>query len=445
MRVAYLDEHKLRALMPDMSNDEWERSDFGKYSEADFYSDLASSSDYRADPDLTETVVDRSYETLSWLRDQKVRFVPQYGLSSVMSGGMNVFVGGLAVQVSGGGSGLVNALATSAEVMGVEFLYSHRAVSVDSTRDGYSVSLIGPGSESRTLSARAVIIATGGFEANAEWRARYLGRDWDLARVRGCRYNTGDGIRMALAAGAVSSGNWSGCHAAPIDMNAPDFGASEDSYRYSYPLGIMVNNAGVRFVDEGRGFWQYTYSDLGRVILDQPSQVAWQIFDSRTIPFLRSEYRTKGVTKVSGDSLDQLLDRLGREGVDTRTLASTIKSFNSSTDGESPVSPGELDGRATFGIAPPKSNWATPLSFPPFEAYAVTCGITYTYGGIRVNTRAEVVDVSTSPVPGLYAAGEIVGGLYYHNCPAGVGLTSGATLGRIAGKSAAEHALRQKS
>ena len=162
------------------------------------------------------------------------------------------------------------------------------------------------------IRARAVILAAGGFQANTEWRTRYLGPTWDLAKVRGSRFNTGDGIRMALEVGARPGGNWSGCHAVGWDRNAPEFGdlAVGDGFqKHSYPFGIMVNADGERFVDEGADFRNYTYAKYGRVILNQPGQFAWQIFDQKVVHLLRDEYRIRQVTKVQADTLEELVDQ----------------------------------------------------------------------------------------------------------------------------------------
>ena len=289
----------------------------------------------------------------------------------------------------------------------------------------------------REVRARAVVLACGGFEANPEWRARYLGPGWDLAKVRGTRFNTGDGIRMALDIGAAAAGNWSGCHAVGWERNAPEFGdlAIGDLFqKHSYPLGIMVNALGQRFLDEGADLRNYTYAKYGRIILEQPGQFAWQVFDAKTIPLLRDEYRIKQVTKVAADTLEDLVARL--DGVDGAAALETIRAYNAAVRGEVAFDPSVKDGRRTEGLAVPKSNWANAVDEAPFEAYAVTCGITFTFGGLRIDPQARVMDSDLDPIPGLYAAGELVGGLFYSNYPGGTGLMAGAVFGRIAGASA---------
>jgi tricarballylate dehydrogenase len=282
-----------------------------------------------------------------------------------------------------------------------------------------------------------VILASGGFEANAEWRTRYLGPGWDLAKVRGSRYNMGDGIKMALDIGAVPYGHWSGAHAVAWERNAPTFGdlAVGDGFqKHSYPFGIMVNADGKRFVDEGADFRNYTYAKYGHVILKQPAQFAWQIFDQKVTHLLRDEYRIKQVTKVVGNSIEELAGKL--EGVDARAFVRTVEEYNESVGTTTPFNPNVKDGRTTEGLEFDKTNWANTLDSPPFEAYAVTCGVTFTFGGLRITNDAEVVDTDGEVIPGLYACGELVGGIFYFNYPGGSGLTNGSVFGRIAGASA---------
>ncbi|HXF65390.1 MAG TPA: FAD-binding protein, partial [Burkholderiales bacterium] len=279
-------------------------------------------------------------------------------------------------------------------------------------------------------------------EANPEWRTRYLGPGWELAKVRGTRFNVGDGLRMALEIGACPYGNWSGCHSVSWERHAPEFGdvtRSHDPYRHSYPLSIMVNAEGRRFVDEGADFYNYTYAKYGAEVLRQPGQFAWQVFDAKVKDILRPEYRIKLVTKASARTLEELAQKL--EGVNPEGFLKTVREFNAAVRRDVPFDHTVKDGKCTVGIEPPKSNWAQPLDTPPFEAYATTCGITFTFGGLRINHETgQVYDVNLVPVPGLYCAGEMVGGLFYFNYPSGTGLVSGAVFGRIAGAAAAEAA-----
>jgi tricarballylate dehydrogenase len=287
------------------------------------------------------------------------------------------------------------------------------------------------------ITAKAVIIAAGGFQANSEWRTRYLGPGWDLAKVRGTRFNTGDGIRMALDIGAMPYGNWSGAHAVAWEYNAPEFGdlAVGDAFqKHSYPFGVVINNDGKRFLDEGADFRNYTYAKYGREILNQPGYSAWQLFDAKVDHLLRDEYRIKQVTKVQADTLEELCARM--DGVNTAQALETISEYNAAVDTNTQFDPNVKDGRSTSGLNINKSNWANTLDEGPFQAYNVTCGLTFTFGGLRINDEGQVLDSGLLPIPGLYAAGELVGGLFYGNYPGGTGLTAGAVFGRLAGQHA---------
>jgi len=203
----------------------------------------------------------------------------------------------------------------------------------------------------------------------------------------------------------------------------------------------MLNAAGERFVDEGADFRNYTYAKYGAIILRQPGQFAWQIFDRKVLHLLRDEYRIRQVTKASADTLDALVEKL--DDVDAARALETIRQYNAAVRAEVAFNPNIKDGRCTQGLPVPKSNWANRIDEPPFEAYAVCCGITFTFGGLRITRDAAVLDTDGAPIPGLYAAGELVGGLFYFNYPGGSGLMAGAVFGRIAGDSAGRAARKQ--
>jgi tricarballylate dehydrogenase len=295
------------------------------------------------------------------------------------------------------------------------------------------------------VGAGAVVLACGGFESNPEMRLRYLGPGWDLVKVRGTRFNMGSMLVGALAAGAAPAGHWGGAHASPLDAHAPDVGElslTDRMSRYSYPYCLLVDRDGMRFVDEGEDEVWLTYAKTGWAIRAQKGARAWQIFDQKTIHLLEPRYSTG--TPVEAGSLDDLANKLGISGPG---LAATVAEFNAActpADGE-PVQtfdPFHKDGlRTAPGLTPAKSNWAQPIDRPPYVAYAVTCGITFTYGGLKIDTGAKVISTVDAPLQGLYATGEIAGGFFYHNYAAGSGLMRGATFGRIAGRAAATHAL----
>jgi tricarballylate dehydrogenase len=438
MRVVYNGVEDIKLLIPDLTRQEIATSDFGTYTKDQFFDDMARVTQYRANPDLVELLVTKSFEAACWMRDKGVRFVPIYGRQAFKIDGTFKFWGGLTVESVGGGPGLVQQLTDAARRRDIEIRYEARAIAL--VHDGHSVAgvRVRQGSGEREIHGAAVVLACGGFEANPEWRTRYLGPGWDLAKVRGTRFNAGDGIRMALEIGASPCGNWSGCHAVGWDMNAPEFGdlaVGDQFQKHSYPFAIMVNARGERFVDEGADFRNYTYAKYGRVILEQPNQFAWQIWDKKVKHLQRDEYNIRRITKVTGNTLEELAQKL--DGVDPKAFLATIAQYNKAVRTEIPFNPNVKDGRGTEGLAIPKSNWANTIDEPPFEGYGVTCGLTFTFGGLRITPEAEVVDLDFKPIPGLYAAGELVGGLFYFNYPGGSGLTSGAVFGRIAGNSAA--------
>jgi tricarballylate dehydrogenase len=288
-----------------------------------------------------------------------------------------------------------------------------------------------------TINAAAVVLASGGFEANPEMRTRYLGPNWELARVRGTPYNTGDGIKMAIDVGALPWGHWSGCHSVQWDLNAPWHGdrkVGDNFQKHSYPVGIMVNLRGERFVDEGADFRNYTYVKYGRAVIGQPRRTAFQVFDQKVLDLLREEYRIREVTKAEANTYEELARKLE---IDVAGFVKTVTEFNAAVMKDAPFNPAVKDGKGTRGLAIPKSNWAQPLDKPPYVGYAVTTGITFTFGGLKIDDSARVIDCEQRPIPGLFAAGELVGGLFYHNYPGGAGLMAGSVFGRIAGRSAA--------
>jgi len=438
LRIVYNGAQDLAQLI-ELSKEELERTDFGTYTAEQFLDDMARVTEYRCDPDLTEILVKQSFPTALWMRNKGQRFTAAWGRQAFRIEGRFKFWGGLTLETVGGGPGLVDSLTASAKKNGVEIWYQARATELIADDNGVHGVTVKHKGKTIEVKAKAVVLAAGGFQANAEMRARYLGPGWELAKVRGTRFNTGDAIRMALDIGAAPVGNWSGCHAVAWERNAPEFGdlaVGDQFQKHSYPWGIYINAEGKRFVDEGADFRNYTYAKYGRVILNQPGQFAWQIFDAKVKGQLRDEYRIKQVTKVTANTLEDLVKKL--DDVNADVALKEIKAYNAAVKTDIPFNPNIKDGRRTEGLAINKTNWANTLDTPPFEAYAVTCGITFSFGGLRINTDAQVISTDGEPIPGLYAAGELVGGIFYFNYPGGTGLTNGAVFGKIAGASAAK-------
>jgi tricarballylate dehydrogenase len=424
----------------DLSEQEVATSDFGTYTTDKYYDDLGRLTDYRSNPDMAELLITKSQETMLWMRGKGIRFAPMYSRQAFKHEGKFVFWGGLALEAWGGGPGLVEGLFNALEKNGIDVAYEAHGERLIADDDGVHGVVAKIEGTTTSIRAKAVVLACGGFEANAEMRTRYLGPGWDLAKVRGTRFNTGGGIKMALEIGAMPYGNWSGCHAVGWDYNAPEFGdlaVGDNFQKHSYPFAIMVNADGVRFCDEGADFRNYTYAKYGRLILEQPHQFAWQIFDQQTVHLQRDEYRIRQVTKVTANTIAELADKMAEyAAVDKARFLQTIAEFNAAVQKDVPYNPTVKDGRGTVGIEPPKTNWAMAIEKPPFEAYCTTCGVTFTFGGVRIDTDGRVLDTAQKAIPGLYAAGELVGGLFYFNYPGGTGLVSGSVFGKIAGTSA---------
>ncbi len=440
-RCAYQGIDDIRALIPDMTGAEEAGIDVGSYPQSMFYDDLMRVTESMTDTELAQILVSQSHPTMRWLQAQGMRFVLMYGRQSFQVDGKHRFWGGLIVEAVGAGKGLSDQLFKMAHEKGVEVFYENKATGLELDGQGRISGVVVQSPEAvRVIKAKSIVLAAGGFEANQEMRSRYLGPGWDLAKVRGVPFNTGDGIRMALDVGAQSYGHWSGCHSVAWDLNAPPTGDRNvaDLYqKHSYPLGIVVNVNGQRFLDEGADLRNYTYAKYGREILHQPHRVAFQIFDDKVRDLLRDEYRIAQCTMAEAESIEGLAQALD---IDRDGLVSTVDSYNAAVM-QGDFNPSALDGKGTDGIDPPKSNWALPIDTPPYLGYAVTCGITFTFGGLRINEHAQVLDTEGRAMPGLYAAGELVGGIFYHNYAGGAGLMAGSVFGRIAGSYAAGDAL----
>jgi tricarballylate dehydrogenase len=436
LRFAYDAPEDLRPVVPDA-----ERHapgffrDVEPYPAERFRQDLMRVTEGRSDPELYEIVIGRSYDTVSWMAKQGIPMEPAVSLSAVRVGDRIKWSPGAVIRARHEGVGLSKSWFEIARRCGVEIRYETCAVSLPQDRRGRVTGVAARGPDGLVeIGARAVVLGSGGFEANPEWRARYLGRPWDHAKVRGTRYNTGDGLRMAIEVGALPHGQWTGCHSTPIDAEAPPHGdrkLTDKTNRLSYPYGVLLNAQGRRFFDEGEDFQFYTYAKLGGIILNQPGGVAYQVFDAKVTHLLEGRYKTG--KPLTADSLAALVDKLP---VEHATGLRTLEDYNAAV-GAGVFDPASRDGLGTTGLALTKSNWAQRLDAPPFVAYPVTGGITFTFGGVKVNGRAQVVSTSWAPIPGLYACGEMVGGLFHTNYPGGTGLMSGAVFGRLAGAQAA--------
>lgn len=441
-RTTYAGLHDLIPLLDDLDDPRLAVTDLPPYSPEDFAADMRRVTEGRCDPELTAILTGEIAPAVAWLRRKGLRWRLMYDRQSFEVDGRHRFWGNLTLGVLGGGEGLIAQHFAIAEAAGIEIRYEHAVVGLLRDGSGAVTGVVCDTPEGRAeFRAGATVLASGGFEADPRRRAMYLGPNWDVAKVRGTPYNTGEGLQLALDAGAQPYGNWSGCHAIQWDAAAPPHGDLELTNllsKQSYPQAVVVNREGRRFLDEGADFRNYTYAKYGAEILKQPGAIAYQLFDAKTAPLLRrDEYTAPGVSRFEAATIRDLAAAIG---VDPDALSRTIAEFNAAITPD-PFNPAIKDGKRTIGIVPPKSNWALPLDAPPFLAFAVTCGITFTFGGVRIDADARVLDRAGRPIPGLHAAGELVGGLFYHNYPGGSGLSSGMVFGRRAGATAAAHAL----
>ena len=436
-RFAFKSFDEIREIVGDMSDEEAAAMVVNPYTEDDFYDDLMRVTEDLADPDLALLVVRESQATVRWMKARGIRWIPMFGRQAYKIDGKFHFWGGIVLEAVGGGPGLIEMAYESAAKAGIEVRFETKVMRVvTDDHGGVTGVIVRTANGLETIPAGAVVLASGGFEANVEMRTRYLGPNWDMARVRGTPYNTGDGIRMALEIGAQPWGHWSGCHSVQWDLNAPWHGdrkVGDNFQKHSYPVGIIVNIHGRRFVDEGADFRNYTYVKYGKEVIQQPRRAAFQIFDQKVVHLLREEYRIREVTKAEASTLEELARKLE---IDVDGFVRTVREYNAAVQ-PGAFNPAVKDGKSTKGLTPPKSNWAQTIDAPPYLGYAVTTGISFTFGGLRITSEAQVIDCEQHPIPGLYACGELVGGLFYNNYPGGAGLMAGSVFGRLAGRSAA--------
>jgi tricarballylate dehydrogenase len=392
----------------------------------------------RTDPVLSKILVSSSFDTVKWMNKVGgIKMEPAITLSAVKKGNVMVWARGLVVRAEHEGVGLSRSWFSTAERLGIEIRYGAAATELLVGDDGrISGVKIRDDDGISVLKAKSVVLGCGGFEANVQMRTQHIGPLVGAAKVRGTPHNQGDGLRMAMNIGAMPWGQWSGCHATPISADWGEFAPREltdRSNRLSYVYGVMLNRKGRRFVDEGEDGALFTYAKFGRAILAEPGAKAWQIFDSRVIHLLEPRYQTS--KPITANTLEGLIEQLDFD--DKAQALKTVDEFNACAREIDGFDPTKKDGLSSQGLALEKTNWALRIAKPPFYAYSATGGITFTFGGLKVNQSAQVIGTDWRPIKGLFCCGEMVGGLFYDNYPAGTGLVSGATFGRIAGRSAA--------
>ncbi len=427
----------IRAFVPDVPDDVFATMQINPYTAEDFERDLQRMTLGRMNGELARTLVAESARAVRWMLDSGIKWEPLK--EHALVDGKRYFERGIAIHVAGGGIGQLRQWRALAQRLGVEIRFESPVCGILGDMRAVEGVRVAAREGSYELRARAVIACSGGFQANPEMRARYLSGATDFIKVRGTRHDTGEVTRYLLELGARPAGHWQSGHMSPIDANAPDFetpqhedGRGNTQSRYDYPMGISVNALGQRFFDEGEAQHSYTYAKTGRAVLAQPGARAFQIYDQKGLA--RQRYPHHVASYEEAASIEELARKTGLEPA---VLCDTVKRFNAACPSEPAFDPRRLDGRATRGLEPPKSNWANPIDTPPYRAYPVTGGITFTFGGVQIDSRAQVMNVADQPIRGLYASGDIVG-LFFHNYPSFTGQTRNAVFSRLAG----EHAVR---
>ncbi|HYW26318.1 MAG TPA: FAD-dependent tricarballylate dehydrogenase TcuA [Terriglobales bacterium] len=394
------------------------------YAEDEFLADLVEVTGSELDPELALLTIERSRELPGWLAAQGVRWQPALRGTLQLSRTNRFFLGG--------GKALVNVEYETARRLGVEVRYGGAVTGLRLAGGRCEGVVVESAGERTTLPARAVVVASGGYEANLDWLAEHWGEGARRYRVRGSRWNDGLLLRHLLAAGALARGNPRGFHAIAVDGRSPLFDGGIVTRVDSVPFGIVVNGDGVRFADEGADLWPKRYASWGRLIAMQPGQVACSIFDSRAVGcFIPAVYPPFQAGSVA--------DLAGALGLEAAALTRTVAEYNAA------VRPGQhdagrLDGCATEGLDPPKSNWALPIDRPPYYGYPLRVGVTFTYLGVAVDRDARVLRDDGAPFENVYAAGEVMAGsILREGYLAGFGMTIGAVFGRLAGAAAAGH------
>lgn len=395
------------------------------YTEEEYLSDLMKVTDGKTDQGLARLAIRMSEECLPWMQARGVRFQPS--LSGTLSlARTNAFF-------LGGGKGLVNAYYRTAEALGVAVKYEAPVTHLEVTDDQVTRIEYTQAGASHVITPKSVVVAAGGFQADTDWLARAWGPAAKNFLIRGTPYNRGAVLSDLLDQGVEQVGDPTQCHAVAIDGRAPKFDGGIVTRLDCVPFSIVVNKHGARFYDEGEDVWPKRYAIWGRLVAGQPDQVGYAIIDSKALNlFMPSVF-----PPIKADTIEGLAAKMG---LPTGAVQETVEAFNAACGDTSGFHPTELDGVTTSGLSPAKTNWARPISEPPFYGYSLRTGVTFTYLGLRVDERAQC-SVGNRPVSNLWAAGEtMAGSILGQGYLAGFGMTIGTVFGRLAGQEAASHA-----
>jgi tricarballylate dehydrogenase len=397
----------------------------GPYTEQEFWEDLLRVTGGETDEELARFMIAESKDILNWIVEQGVRWQPSLG-GTLSLGRTNSFF-------LGGGRAMLNALYRTAEALGVEIIYDAEVVDLEIDNGMFLSAMLKRGDGRMSVRAAALVAAAGGFEANIEWLKQYWGEAADNFLIRGTPYNRGSILKMLLDKGVHEVGDPTQCHAVAIDARAPRFDGGIITRLDCVVFGIVVNRNAERFYDEGEDIWPKRYAIWGRLVAGQPGQIAYIIFDSTVL----TSFMPSLFPPIKADTIAELAGKLE---LDPSALEKTVAGFNAA------VKPGTfdhtiLDDCRTEGLAPPKTHWARKIDTPPYYAYPVRPGITFTYLGTRVNREARMLMKNGKPSANMFSAGEIMAGnVLGRGYAAGIGMTIGSVFGRVAGREAAKNA-----
>lgn len=393
------------------------------YSGEEFYNDLLLVTKGNTDEALARQVIDSSADCYEWMTKQGVYFQPSLSGTLSLSRTNAFFLGG--------GKALVNAYFQRCADLDVQLMYNTTVLDMhieDRRCDGLLIDCDG---RQRYIRAKSFVFASGGFESNKEWLAEAWGDAAKNFLIRGTPYNRGEVLKQLLEHGADSIGDPTQCHAVAIDGRAPEYDGGIVTRLDCVPFSVVLNNAGQRFYDEGEDVWPKRYAIWGRLVAAQPDQIGYAIIDDKA-----SELFMPSVFPATRcDTLAELIDTLG---LPVEASLESIAAYNAACVGGEFHS-NELDGLATRGLTPPKTNWARRIDTPPYSGYSLRPGVTFTYLGVNVDKTARIT-FNGEPAKNTWAAGEIVAGnILGEGYLAGFGMTIGTVFGRIAGSQAAEH------
>ena len=396
----------------------------GSYGAAEFLDDLLQVTAHNTDVELAKQTIGQSAECYDWMQAHGVHFQPALQGTLSLSRTNAFFLGG--------GKALVNAYYRTFERIGGQVCYdahvdhvaieNNKVVRVEYTQHGVSC----------VVHPDAVVVAAGGYQANIEWLARAWGPAARNFRVRGTPYNRGAVLADLQDQGVITAGDPTQCHAVAVDGRAPQFDGGIVTRLDCVPFSIVVNKRAERFYNEGEDLWPKRYAIWGRLIAAQPDQVGYALIDAKAVPhFMPSVFPPTTAASIA--------DLARALGLPADRLGAVVADYNAGCGDGRRFSPRGLDGVATSGVVPPKTNWALPLDTPPYFAYELRTGVTFTYLGLQVDARARVA-TGLGRVDNLWAAGEMMAGsILGEGYLAGFGMTIGTVFGRTAGEEAAKY------